>query len=154
MDTCWPPVPFDPKEPGVTRVESEAPNGDEIEIRTTVHFVAVASEAEARDKAAKVAAVALNRLTFHRGLVIERAWIATGIGLVVVGMTHQGFQVSLGGEHGAGQRSPSSTAGVVATSPSGQRGRRRRRHPGERCNGRRGRPAGGELVKVPCQLSG
>jgi hypothetical protein len=26
----------------------------------------------------------------------------TGIGLVVVGMTHQGFQVSLG-EHGAGQ---------------------------------------------------
>jgi hypothetical protein len=27
----------------------------------------------------------------------------TGIGLVVAGMTHQGFQVSLG-EHGAGQR--------------------------------------------------
>jgi hypothetical protein len=62
----------------------------------------------------------------------------SGIGLIVVGMSHQGSRSALACTAQAGG-SPSSTAGMAATSRSRQRGRPRRRRRGGRCSGRRGR---------------
>jgi hypothetical protein len=63
-----------PIEAAVDQVEVEAPTaGDEI--RITVHFSSVASEAEATALATKVSTVALNRLAFHHNIVIENARI-------------------------------------------------------------------------------
>jgi hypothetical protein len=64
---------YDPKEPGVETVEIEA-NGDEI--RTTVHFVAVASEREAVALATKVNTDGLDRIAFHHAMLIDHARVA------------------------------------------------------------------------------
>jgi len=62
---------FNSKELGVDKVEIEAPNGNEI--LTRVHFVAVASKAEARTRATTVITATLNRIAFVHNLVIETA---------------------------------------------------------------------------------
>jgi len=64
---------FNPNEPCAEKVEIEASDGREIGV--TVHFAAVASEAEAKDVVTKVTTAALNRIAFHHGLVIENARI-------------------------------------------------------------------------------
>jgi hypothetical protein len=63
-------VEFNPNEPGVDKVAIEGrPNGDEIHL--TVHFASVASRDDAKQLATKVYTVALNRIAFHHGIVIE-----------------------------------------------------------------------------------
>ena len=92
---------FNPKEPGVDKVEIEAPNGDEIVGR--VHFVAVTSKAEARMLAARVTTIALNRIAFIYNLVMETARLtsdhftrlASPPGVIEV---ESGDVVSVGGE--------------------------------------------------------
>jgi hypothetical protein len=60
------------------------------------------------------------------------------IGLIVVGMSHQGFQVSVG-EHGAGQWIAVFYGGRGGHEPVAGAGTARRRRRGRRCSGRRGR---------------
>jgi hypothetical protein len=67
----FPLVEFNPKEPGVDKVEIEGPSGEEI--HTTVHFASVASHDEGRALATKVNADALNRICFHYNIAIENA---------------------------------------------------------------------------------
>lgn len=64
----FPSFEFDPNEPGVHKVEIEAPNGDAIRVR--VHFTSVLSEKTARELAVKVNLAALNRIAFHHEVVI------------------------------------------------------------------------------------
>ena len=64
----FPPLEFNPNEPGVDKVEIECPNGDAIRLR--VHFTAVASDEKAKGLAAKVGVAAVNRIAFHHKVVI------------------------------------------------------------------------------------
>jgi hypothetical protein len=65
---AFPSFEFNPNEPGVNKVEIEAPNGDVIRLR--VHFTSVASDSMAKDLAIKVSVAALNRIAFHHQVVI------------------------------------------------------------------------------------
>jgi hypothetical protein len=62
---------FNPRKPGMEKVEIGAPNGNEI--RTKVHFTTVASRDEALARATEVNTAALNRIAFRYNLVIETA---------------------------------------------------------------------------------
>jgi hypothetical protein len=64
----FPSFDFNLTEPGVDKVEIEAPNGDVIRLR--VYFAAVASHDRAKELAAKVSVAALNRIAFHHQVVI------------------------------------------------------------------------------------
>jgi hypothetical protein len=64
---------FDPKEPGVDRVEIEGPTG--FDIRIVVSFSSVPSEDDAKQIAQKVAAAALDRTAFSCKVPIESARI-------------------------------------------------------------------------------
>jgi hypothetical protein len=61
-------------------------------------------ELDARGRRLRAAVAAMLVKAHAPELELMHRWLDSwsGIGLVVVGMTHQGFQVSLG-EHGAGQ---------------------------------------------------
>lgn len=67
----FPSATFDPKEGGVEKVEIEGPDGNEI--RASVHFSSVTSEAEAQRLATKITTAALDRIGFHFGVVIDNA---------------------------------------------------------------------------------
>ena len=67
----FPRLDFDPKEPSVTKVEIEGPNGDEI--LCTVTFDSVATEDDGRALATKVANSALDRIAFSHSASIENA---------------------------------------------------------------------------------
>lgn len=67
----FPLVDFNPNEPGVDRIEMDAPNGDEI--RSTVHLTSVATEDDGRALAEEVNTAALNRIAFFYGTAIENA---------------------------------------------------------------------------------
>lgn len=71
----FPLVDFDPKKPGVDRIEMEATTGDDIQ--STVYFSSVATEDEGRAIAAQVNAAALNRISFFHTIVIENARITS-----------------------------------------------------------------------------
>jgi hypothetical protein len=71
----FPSFESNPRVAGVEKVQVEAPAPNADEIRTTVHFTAVASEAEARALATKVNTAALDRIGFHHNIAIERARI-------------------------------------------------------------------------------
>jgi hypothetical protein len=62
----------------------------------------------------------------------------SGIGLVVVGMAHQGYQVSLG-EHGAGRWIAVFFHGSGGHEPLAAEGTAQEQTPWRRCSGRRGR---------------
>jgi len=67
----FPLVEFNPKEPGVDKVEIEGPNGDEI--HTTVHLASVRSDEEGRALATRVNTAALNRISFYHNIAVENA---------------------------------------------------------------------------------
>lgn len=66
---------FNPKKPGVDKIEIEGPDGDEI--RSTVYVTSVATDDDGRVLAAEVNTVVLNRIAFVRGIAIEKA-LSTG----------------------------------------------------------------------------
>ena len=72
----FPRVAWNPKEPGVDRVELEGPNGDEI--LSSVHLESVATEDEGKAIAARVNTAALDRISFFHGLATENEKI-TGV---------------------------------------------------------------------------
>ncbi len=65
----FPSVGFDPKEPGVDKVEIEGADGKEL--RGTVHLSSVASIYDGREIAYEVSKKALDRITFNHGTPIE-----------------------------------------------------------------------------------
>jgi len=67
----FPACTFYPKEASVEKVEIEGQDGKEI--RTTVHFSSIASEAEAQGLATKINTAALDRIGFHFCAVIDNA---------------------------------------------------------------------------------
>jgi hypothetical protein len=69
----FPLVEYNPNQPGVDKVEIEAPNGDAI--YTTVHLAFVASHDEGRALATRTNMVALNRISFYHSLAIENSRI-------------------------------------------------------------------------------
>jgi len=69
----FPALVFNPKEPGVDRVEMEGPSGNEI--RSTVHISSAASPDDGRTLAAKVNKAALDRITFNHAIAIKDARI-------------------------------------------------------------------------------
>ena len=66
----FPPVEFNPKKPGVDRVEIKSPKGNEI--LTAVHLAAVTDEEMAKSVASKVHSVALDRISFLHGIAIDK----------------------------------------------------------------------------------
>jgi hypothetical protein len=76
-------------------------------------------------------------------LALVHRWLDnwSGDGLIVTGMSRQGYTVSLG-EHGVGRWIVASFHGRGGHSPSRRRARRRRGRRGARSRGRLGRPSG------------
>jgi len=66
----FPSLDIDPKEPSVEKVELAS---DGKVIVSTVHLSGIPSEETGRAIAERVNAVLLNRLAFHRGIVLEKA---------------------------------------------------------------------------------
>jgi len=67
----FPLLDFNPNEAGVSKVEIEGPNGNEI--RSTVHLQNVASQDDGRTLATKVNTKALDRIAYSHAVSIENA---------------------------------------------------------------------------------
>jgi hypothetical protein len=94
---------FNPREPGVEKVELEGRNGDQNgnEILSTVYLASVATREAGTALATKVNTAALNRISFLHSIVIENHTI-TGGQLVLVNpppgtVELQGMSLTLGG---------------------------------------------------------
>jgi hypothetical protein len=72
-ELTFPLVEFDPKEPGVGKVEIEAPNGNEI--LTAVHVTGVDASADGVAVATKVHLAALDRISFLESIVVENGHV-------------------------------------------------------------------------------
>lgn len=72
----FPSCEYDPREPGVPKVEIEGPDGREIQ--STIHLASVETEEAGKDIATKVLAVALDWLSFFHNVAIENANIIGG----------------------------------------------------------------------------
>jgi hypothetical protein len=96
-------------------------------------------ELDARGRRLRAALTAVLVRDDAPDLRLMRRWLDSwrGIGLAVVGMAHQGCQVSLG-EHGAGQWIAVFYHGRGGHDPVAAAARRRSRRRGGRCSGRRG----------------